>query len=77
MLNVTLLQRYIVIFLTYFLAGDACYTFLMQAMPAIPFFCRASPAGYYAGWRLRVTIIPNPFLFLKKGLPPLPGPSPL
>ena len=49
----------------FFLQGNPCY-----------FFCRASPAGDCAGWRLRVTIIPNPFLFLKKGLQPTPGPLP-
>ena len=57
---------------------------MAQALPAA--FAQALPAReFYAGWRLRdfcswrcrVTINPNPFLFLKKGLPPLPGLSPL
>jgi hypothetical protein len=46
MLNVTLLQRYIVIFLTYFLAGDACYTLFLQGKPC-GLLCRLAPAGHH------------------------------
>ena len=35
------------------------------------------PSSFYAGQAPRVTIYPNPFLFLKKGLQPLSGFSPL
>ena len=58
-------------------SSDTNYPFLASCRFRLLWVFAGSACLLFAGWRLRVTIIPNPFLFLKKGLQPLPGPSPL